>query len=224
VKIEGTYNLNAPRDDVWAAILEPEVLAAALPGAQELERVADNDYRGRMNIRVGPVQGLFSGRVTLSNLRPLEGYDIAVDGKGAPGFVRGEGSLSLEAQGEQTLLHYRGEIQVGGRLASIGQRLMESSCHALIRQSLESLDRQIMARAGAPAGEPAPSPEAPSELAFAAGMTRKMLEELIPEEQRPELIRSGVAAVAGLLFLWLLANWWMDRLADRVARRIEGRS
>ena len=179
MKVEGTYTFAAPRDIVWPIILDPDVLANILPGVQELEKLTDNEYKATMKIRIGPVQGLFSGNVKLSDLKPPEAFHIHLNSKGAPGFVKGEGDLQLGTEGDPTVLTYSGNAQVGGRLASVGQRLMESSTQALIRQSLESLDRQIEARMrGEEAGDVEPVAP-PSELEFAAGVTRKMLEILI---------------------------------------------
>ena len=127
MKVDGSYAFNAPRDFVWSTMLDPEVLARTLPGVQELELVGENQYKAQMKIKIGPVQGSFRGEVNLSDLREPEYCRIEVDGKGAPGFVKGEGELRLEANGDATTLIYNGDARVGGRLASVGQRLMESS-------------------------------------------------------------------------------------------------
>jgi carbon monoxide dehydrogenase subunit G len=223
VKIEGSYTLEAPRDVVWEAVLDPDVLARTIPGGQDLEVIGEHQFSGKMKIRIGPVQGVFNGTVNLTDLQPPESYHIEMDGKGAPGFVRGEGELRLEEQGDATILHYSGDAQVGGRLASVGQRLMESSGQALIRQSLEALNAQIAAKMSGESGEEIAPPEAPSEVQFAAGVTKKMIEDMIPPEQRPELMRNG-AIVAGLvLLMWLVTNWWTNRLASKVADNLAKR-
>lgn len=227
MKVEGSYTFNAPREEVWSALLDPEVLGRVLPGGQELERVAENQFKAKLKIKVGPVQGLFSGSVKLSDLNPPEGYHLDVQGNGAPGFVKGEGRLRLEAHDGSTLMHYEGDAQVGGRLASVGQRLMDTSAQALIRQSLEALDAQIMARQATPEGEEVelpPPPEPPSELEFAAGVAKKMLEDTFPPEEREQQIRTGLLALAIIAIVWIIGNWWTDRLADRIAKKIEDRT
>jgi hypothetical protein len=177
-----------------------------------------------MKIKVGPVQGLFDGKVQLSDLNPPESYHIQVDGRGAPGFVKGEGNLRLEAQGDKTILHYEGDAQVGGRLASVGQRLMETSAHALIRQSLETLELQIQARQdNQDSGQPPAEVAAPSQIQFAAGVTRKLIEDALPQEKRPELFRTGLMALAAVFVLKSLLDWWTDGLARRVADRLNER-
>ncbi len=223
MKFEGTYTFAAKRDEVWAAVQEPEVLSKTLPGVQELKLTGENEYWAKMKIRIGPVQGVFSGTVKLSNLQPPTSFHLSVNGKGAPGFVKGNGDLSFEEDGESTILSYTGETQVGGRIASVGQRLMESSTQALISQSLEALDIIIAARVQGAELDEIPEIEAPSDLAFAAGVTRKMLEDLVPAERRSELIQSGVLVMLFLGVLWAVNNWWTNRLASKVADVIEER-
>src|SRR5262245_37321960 len=146
MKLDGSYTFDAPRDVVWEALLDPEVLARVMPGCEKLEQVGENEYKGTLKIKVGPVQGAFEGLVTLSDINPPDSYHMSVDGKGGPGFMRGEGQVILEPQGDATIMHYTGEAQVGGRIASVGQRLLDSSAKALTRQSLDGLNKQIQAR------------------------------------------------------------------------------
>jgi carbon monoxide dehydrogenase subunit G len=222
VKIEGSYTISAPRDAVWEALNDPDVLSKTIPGGQDLEKTGENQYKAKMKIRVGPVQGVFTGNVELTDLKPPESYHMLVDGRGAPGFVKGEGNLKLEAQGEETVLHYEGDAQVGGRLASVGQRLMDTSAQALIRQSLETLDAQIQAGLRSDGtGEPAPEIAAPSQIQFAAGVTRKIIEDALPEEKRPEIMRAAVIVLAVILVLKTLSDWWMNSLANRIAKKLE---
>jgi carbon monoxide dehydrogenase subunit G len=147
MRLEGTYVFTAPRADVWEALMDPTVLAGALPGGEQMEKVGDNDYRAVMNVKVGPVQGRFEGQVTLSDIVPLEQYTMKVDGQGAPGFLSGEGILALaDEDGGGTLLSYAGDVQVGGRIANVGQRLIESTAKSMTRQGLAALDQMIQAR------------------------------------------------------------------------------
>jgi carbon monoxide dehydrogenase subunit G len=224
MKVEGTYTFDVPRDEVWSAMLDPEVLTNTLPGVQQLDKTDENSYKAAMKIRIGPVQGLYTGAVDLSDLNPPEYLQLHVDGRGAPGFVRGDGQLKLTAQGDQTIMHYRGDAQVGGRLASVGQRLMESSVQAMIGQSLESLNAQIMARATAEeSGEPVQPIAPPSEFAFATGVAQKMLDDYLPAEQRQTAVKAIVGVLAALVLLRLVSNWWIDSVAYRVADILETR-
>jgi hypothetical protein len=227
VKLEGTYTFEAPREAVWPALLDPDVLAKVMPGCEKLDQIGENEYKGILKIRVGPVQGQFEGVVTLADISAPESYRMRVDGKGAPGFMKGEGQVHLEDQGESTLMHYSGEAQVGGRIASVGQRLLDSSARALTKQSLEGLHEQIKARMQANAshqaevalaGEP-PQPvevNAPSQTEFALGVAKHLLNDLVPAPQRPKLIAAGLVFLTSLMVL----NWWMNIIARKVAKEV----
>ncbi len=143
MKLSGSYSFNAPRALVWDMLQDPEVLAQIMPGAQKLERVAENEYEGRLKVRVGPVQGIFQGNVSLSDLVAPHSYHMSVSGKGPAGFINGEGEVRLEETDDGTVMHYDGEAQVGGRIATVGQRLMDSSARSITRQSLEALEAQV---------------------------------------------------------------------------------
>jgi len=222
--VKGTYLFNAPRDEVWKAVLDPDVLSKSLPGIQSLESIGENKYRAVMKIRIGPVQGQFNGTVELVDLNPPVGYHILLDASGAQGFVKGEGDLELVVKGDSTELFYSGEAQVGGRIASVGQRLMESSSQALIQQGLQAFEAQIEARMmGEEFDEDAMIAEAPSEMEFALGVTQKMIRDLIPEEKRVEILQAGIALIAILIFLKSISDWWTNRLAHKVADVLEER-
>jgi uncharacterized protein len=146
MKIAGDYTFEAPRDLVWEALNDPDVLAQIMPGCEKLVQLGENEYEGALNIKVGPVQGVFQGLIKLTDISAPESYKMQVDGKGAPGFVKGVGGVILEAQGDTTLMHYDGDAQVGGRIASVGQRLIDSSAKSIIKQSLEGLHQYIKAK------------------------------------------------------------------------------
>ena len=150
MKIDGEYLFKSHREDVWEIILDPEVLATALPGTKSLDRVGENEYQGEMNVRVGPVGGNFSGRLVVSNEVPPESLTLTVDGRGGPGFINGTGNLMLGDQGDgTTLMKYEGEVKIGGRLASVGQRLLDTASRSTIHQGLEALDVALQARVAA---------------------------------------------------------------------------
>jgi carbon monoxide dehydrogenase subunit G len=216
--LKGTYTFNAPRDIVWQALLDPEVLARVMPGCEKLEQIGGNQYEGAIKIKVGPVQGKFQGKVTLENINEPDSYSMIIDGKGASGFMKGEGQVKLEPQDDSTLMHYEGKAQVGGRIASVGQRLLDSSAKALTRQSLDNLAKQIEARAqtaasgnggsdegGASekAAEPPSAAAAPSEMEFAAGVAKNMLDDILPPEYR-WIVIVGVIVVLAIIayFIW----------------------
>ena len=196
MKVAGDYVFSAPPDTVWKALLDPDVLAATMPGCEKLELVGENQYEGALNIRIGPVQGNFQGRIELEDIESLKGYSIKIDGKGAPGFVRATVRVDLEPEADGTRIIYDGDAQVGGRIASVGQRLLDSSAKVIIRQSLEGLDATLTAHAAAPAGEEV-AVERPSPAGFAAKVAKGVVQELIP---KPVLIGAVVLMVLVILF------------------------
>ena len=149
MKIQGTHVFAAPRQVVWDALLDPTVLSLALPGGEQLEKLNDNEYQAAMNVKVGPVQGKFEGKVELADIDTLNRYTMRVSGQGAPGFLQGEGTVLLQEIESGTQMNYTGDVQVGGRIASVGQRLIESTAKSIIRQGLLALDSQVQARAQA---------------------------------------------------------------------------
>ena len=96
MKLVGEYRFENPREQVWKALLDAEVLSRCLPGFERLEEVGENDFEGALNMRVGPVQGKFQGHLTLSELDPPSGYRLQIKGQGPAGFVNGKGTLTLE--------------------------------------------------------------------------------------------------------------------------------
>lgn len=149
MQIQGTHTFQAPKQMVWDALMDPTVLATALPGGEALEKTGENEYKASMKVRVGPVQGKFDGAIELTDINELESYRMKVSGQGSPGFVNGEGNVRLEDAGAETIMHYDGDVQVGGKIAGVGQRLIDSTAKAMIRQGLTALDGQLQAIAAA---------------------------------------------------------------------------
>ena len=97
VDIEGNYEIDAPCALVWDMVQDPDVLSRVMPGCEQLEKTGENEYKGKMRIQVGPVDGVFQGTLELSDIRPLEGFHLTVNGRGPSGMIRGEGDLALAA-------------------------------------------------------------------------------------------------------------------------------
>jgi carbon monoxide dehydrogenase subunit G len=179
VKIEGEYIFDGSREEVWEVVRDPEVLATALPGTQSLELISENEYQVEMNVRIGPVAGLFSGRVVISDEIPPESLTMTVEGKGKPGFVNGTGSVELISQeANKTLMQYHGDMQVGGRLASVGQRMMDSVSKSLMKQGLDSLNQAVLARQTSQTTGEEVEYKPPSESEFAASVAKDMAGEM----------------------------------------------
>ena len=124
MKIEGSADIPAPREKVWAAFLDPNILAQALPGCEKLEAIGPNEYKATMKIGVAAIKGTFEGKVKLSDLEPPNRYRMAVEGSGGPGFVRGAAGMQLSDVDGGTRVSYDADVQVGGLIASVGQRML----------------------------------------------------------------------------------------------------
>lgn len=143
MRLEGEHRFAAPRQRVWEALLDPEVLAGTLPGFQRLDRVGDNEFAGLLALGIGPVQGRFEGRVKLSDLAAPVSYSLHMEGRGTPGYMEGSGTIHLSDAGDGTLLRYAVDVEIGGRIAGLGQRVLEMTGRMLTRQALQSLDRAV---------------------------------------------------------------------------------
>ncbi len=179
MKIEGEYMFEGTREQVWEVVRDPEVLATALPGTQSLEQVSENEFQGEMHVRIGPVAGLFSGRVVISDEVPPESLTMTVEGSGKPGFIKGTGSVQLISQeADKTLMQYHGDMQIGGRLASVGQRMMESVSKSLLKQGLDSLNQALLARQTSQTTGEQVAYKPPSESEFATSVAKDMAGEV----------------------------------------------
>ena len=146
MKIEGMHELHAPRDRVYDALIDPQILQRSIPGCESLEKTADNTYVATMKVGIGSVKGTFKGNVRLEDMRPPEHYRLIVDGKGAPGFVKGTGDFNLQERDGGTAIAYQGEMQVGGVIAGVGQRMIEAAAKMLASQFFKALDGELKDR------------------------------------------------------------------------------
>ena len=146
--LNGTFTFNGPRQQVWDLLQDPEVLAKALPGTERLTLAGPDRYDGVMKVSVGPMTAAkFDVTVTLADKRQPEHFTMQIDAKGALGFARGTASVDLQELSEGgTLMQYSSDVQIGGRIASVGQRLIESVSKMMMRQALEALDGELRAR------------------------------------------------------------------------------
>jgi carbon monoxide dehydrogenase subunit G len=124
MKIEGAHDIPAPRPKVWAAFLDPEQLRQAIPGCEKLEAIGDDEYTAIMKVGVAAVKGTFTGKVKLSDKHPPESFRMAVEGSGGPGFVRGDTLIALTEIEGGTRVTYGADVQVGGLIAGVGQRML----------------------------------------------------------------------------------------------------
>ena len=142
MKIEGTQELHALRERVYAALTDPQVLQRCIPGCESLEKTGDDAYAVIIKAGIGAIKGTFKGNVRLEDMRAPEHYRIVVDGKGGPGFVKGSGDFDLEDTGGATLIRYTGELQVGGAIAGIGQRMIEGAAKMMASRFFKALETE----------------------------------------------------------------------------------
>ncbi len=124
MKLEGSHDIPVPRQRVWEAFLDPEQLRQAIPGCEKLEAVGNDEYKATMKIGVAAVKGTFEGKVRLSDKKPPDSYRLAVEGSGGPGFIRGETIITLSDMDGGTRVSYSADVQVGGLIAGVGQRML----------------------------------------------------------------------------------------------------
>jgi carbon monoxide dehydrogenase subunit G len=139
MEFKGKYYIPASPDAVWTALHEPEMLAAAIPGCDGLEKLSDTQFKARATLKIGPVKAHFEGKVDLEELPLTEGVAHALllkgEGQGgAAGFARGESQVRLSADGAGTLLEYDAKATIGGRLAQVGQRLIDGAAKAIAEE------------------------------------------------------------------------------------------
>ena len=200
MKLDGEHIFHGPRQAVWELIRDPEALAKALPGTESLTKLSENEYEGTMNVRIGPIAGTFSGKVVISDEVPPESCTLTAEGKGPQGFARGVGRIVLTDQGDgTTLMKYEGDVTIGGKLASVGQRSLDTVSKSMIRQGLTVLDQVLEARLAAQAaGKQEVEYTKPTEAEFATAVARDVAGEILAS---PQMARAGLLIVAAIALL-----------------------
>jgi len=207
MNLDGEHIFRGPRQDVWEMFYDPNVLASALPGTQKLDKVNENEYNGVINVRIGPVSGSFSGKLTISDEKPPESCTLTVDGRGAPGFARGVGHVTFLDQGDSTtLMKYTGEVTIGGTLASVGQRMIDSVSKSMIRQGFESLDKALEVRLAAKNDGKEVEFKAPTESDFAKGVVKDMGKDWMKIAEVRMVLYVVPIALALALFAYIITH------------------
>jgi len=186
MKMSGQHRIEAPRQRVWEALNDTEILKQAIPGCEEIEKTSDTAFTAKVKLKIGPMSAKFAGAVTLSDLDPPNGYTISGEGKGgAAGFAKGGAKVRLEEDGAATVLHYEVTAQVGGKLAQIGSRLVDSTAKKMAGEFFGRFSDVMAARE---AGGTAPETAAPVPEPASSGLG-------------PMVWILGVIAAAGALLL-----------------------
>lgn len=144
MRLEGIYTIPAPREVVWQHLMSPETLARALPGCEKMEPNVDGSFGTQLKVGIAAVKGSYQGRIEILDAVPPERYRMKVEGKGTGGFMKGEGLLTLSDTGAAgTQIAYTGDAQVGGLIASVGQRLIQAAAKQIVKQFFEAFAKQI---------------------------------------------------------------------------------
>lgn len=154
MKLSGTYTLNAPRERVWQLLNDPVFLKACLPGCESLEAIGPDRYQAVLTMGLAAVKGKYTGTVALSDKQPPQHLTLRVQGKGSPGFMQGTGTLDLTEVPEGTRVTYQGDVQVGGTIASVGQRLLDGAAKMIVGQFFTGVSAQLTAMPSPPPPEP----------------------------------------------------------------------
>ena len=166
--MSGERRIPAPREKVWAALNDPAVLKAAIPGCETLEKLSDTELKATASVKIGPIAAKFAGKVQLLDLDPPNGYRIEGEGQGGvAGFAKGGASVRLAQDGTDTILSYDVKANVGGKIAQLGARLIDATAKQMADAFFDRFAAQVAtaepeAAEGAPATAPAPAPAAPT--------------------------------------------------------------
>lgn len=147
--LTGEYLIDQPRERVWNALNDPDVLAKSLPGCESLTQAADGGFEAIVSQSIGPVKARFKGKVSLEDVNPPESYTLRGEGSGGPaGFAKGEAKVSLAEQDGKTLLTYVVKANVGGQLSRIGQRLIDQAAKKIAEEFFTRFSQEVSGPAG----------------------------------------------------------------------------
>ncbi len=144
--LKGEQQLSGKPEQVFQLLQDPETLAAIMPGCDELVRIAEDEYEGTIKAKIGPISSVYKAKFKISEKDAPNSYNLNIDGQGPGGFVNGATRIELVGNDDGTLLRYTGSANVGGKIASIGQRLVESGAKIIIKQGFKALKKEVEAK------------------------------------------------------------------------------
>lgn len=154
MKLSGAYTIPVPQERAYTLLQDPAVLAKCMPGCDSLERLAENEYHMKMKMVLASMSGLFDGKVRIADTAPPGSFRLLVDGNGKIGFMKGDGLLTLSPNETGTHVHFDGTVEVGGTIAAVGQRLLDTTARMIIKRFFEKLSAEAAA-GNAASGSPA---------------------------------------------------------------------
>jgi carbon monoxide dehydrogenase subunit G len=145
VKISGLHQLPIPQERAYALLQDPAVLAKCMPGCEGLDRTGPDEYAMRMKMVLASISGQFNGRVKISEPNPPQSFRLLVEGSGKIGFMKGDGLLNLSPAAAGTSVQFDGDVQVGGTMAAVGQRLIQTTANMMIKRFFDKLSTEATA-------------------------------------------------------------------------------
>ncbi len=143
MKIEGKHTFQAPQEQVWGLLTNRKHLEKALPGCERLEEREPGKYDALLKIGIAAVKGTYNGKVEIADPEPPKQYRLMGEGTGSPGFVKGEALIELSQQDQSTLVTYKGDLQVGGLIAGVGQRMIGGVAKMMLGQFFKNMDKEL---------------------------------------------------------------------------------
>lgn len=203
--MKGEYRIPAPRETVWEALNDPEILKACIPGCEQLEKTSDTEMNAVVTAKVGPVKATFKGSVTFENVNPPASYSIVGEGKGGvAGFAKGGADVSLAEDGEATVLSYVVKAQVGGKLAQLGSRLIDSTARKMADDFFGKFAETVGGGAEAPSGE-AVTGEGEHSIAGETAEVENAMEASVLDAEEKLEVAAGKGVLGGPMVWSLLA-------------------
>jgi carbon monoxide dehydrogenase subunit G len=216
MELKGSVTIAAPRERVWQALNDPEVLRQCIPGCEEVQQISPQEMHARVQLRMGPVRARFAGKVKMTDVRPQQGYTLNFEGSGgSAGFARGSSVVTLISVGEGTQLEYTAQASVAGKLGQIGGRLMDASAGQLAGKFFANLNAAITGAGAPPLAGPSAAAANADGRASAAGARAPGAAEarLAPapgrwfDEEAPRLLWFCAGVLATGLGVWMGASW-----------------
>jgi carbon monoxide dehydrogenase subunit G len=193
VKINATHQLSAPREQVWAALTDPSVLARTIPGCVSLERTGEDEYRVTVEAGVASIRGVYSGTVALADQQPPHGYTLRASGQGGPGTIEATAAITLAEADGGTMVTYDADAVIGGTIGGVGQRVLTGVGKRTAADFFSAIEAELAGAAEEPlSGLPPVAPLYP-------GRPRR---EAVPIDARSHLVAAvigGLIALAGVL-------------------------
>ena len=143
MKVGGSYTLPVPRERAYQGLQDPEILAKCMPGTEQLAKIGPDEYEMKMKVVIAVVQGLFTAKIRIADQKPPDEFRLLVEGSGKVGFLKGDGLLTFVPGDGSTEVRYDGEVQVGGMIAGVGQRLLDTTAKIVIRKFFERMSEEL---------------------------------------------------------------------------------